>query len=94
MARTREIGELIEEEYLEHLDTDDDEMWWLKEALRYGLNTLERKIFIQFLECGSYAGTARVFRVSTPTLKAYIQDLKVKIIEWIDEQHKNGTNNT
>lgn len=81
--RRKEIGELIEEEYTTHVETEDDEVYWLKEALSHALNSLERKIYITYLEKETYADTAKVFKVSTPTLAKYIAGLKQKIIDYV-----------
>lgn len=88
MARKKEIGELIEEEYITHGPDEDDELYLLKDALKYALNTLERKIFITYLENETYAATAKIFRVSVPTLAKYITGLKRKIINYVDN-HTN-----
>ena len=78
------LGELIEEEYTEPNIEDDDEVYLLKEALKNALNPLERKIYICYLEKGSYAGVAKAFKVTTPTVAKYINNLKKKIIEYVD----------
>lgn len=82
------LGELIEDEYTEHNLEEDDEVYLLKEALKNALNTLERKIYISYLENGTYAATAKQFRVTAPTLKKYIDGLKIKILEYVDN-HTN-----
>ena len=84
MAKKKEISELIEEEYITHNQEEDDEMWGLKEALVHALNPLERKIYITYLEKETYAATAKAFKVSIPTLAKYINGLKNKIIEYVD----------
>ena len=81
----KNIGQLIEDEYLEHNDNEDDEMYWLKEALKNGLNSLERKIYIAYLENETYVATAKAFKVSVPTLVKYLNNLKVKIMEYVDD---------
>ena len=79
------LGELIEEEYTEPNIEDDDEVYLLKEALKNALNPLERKIYICYLEKETYAGVAKVFHVTTPTVARYINNLKRKIIEYVDD---------
>lgn len=81
----KNISQLIEEEYLLHNDQEDDEMYWLKEGLKNALNPLERKIYITWLENETYAATAKLYKVTTPTLSAYINNLKKKIIDYVDE---------
>ena len=82
------LGERIEEEYTEHNIDEDDEVYLLKEALKNALNTLERKIYIAYLENETYAATAKLFKVSTPTLGKYVAGLKQKIIQYVDD-HTN-----
>lgn len=79
-----DINQLIEEEYLLHNDEEDDEMYQMKEALKNALNPLERKIFITYMECGTYAATAKLFKVSKPTVSKYINNLKTRIIDYVD----------
>lgn len=85
MKKKKNISELIEEEYLIHNDQEDDELYWLKEALKNALTPLERKIYITYLENETYAATAKVFKVSVPTVSKYISGLKSKIINYVDE---------
>lgn len=74
---------LIEEEYTLHkLEEDDDEMFLLKEAVMH-LTPVQRKIFLTYVETGTYTATAREFKVSTPTVKNYLKDIKNKITEYI-----------
>lgn len=84
MKKRINIGELYEEEYLMHNDEEDDEVYLLKDALKYALNPVERKIFITYLELETYAATAKTFRVSIPTVSKYINGLKERIIEYVD----------
>lgn len=80
-----DINQLIEEEYLIHNEDEDDELYYYKEALKKALNPLERKIYITYLEMETYAATAKAFKVSIPTVSKYINNLKSKIIDYIDE---------
>lgn len=84
MKKKKDISQLIEEEYLMHNDQEDDELYLLKEALKNALTPLERKIYITYLENETYAATAKVFKVSIPTLSKYINGLKTKLIEYVD----------
>lgn len=86
------LPELIEEEYLEHKLTDDEDVYYLKEALKNGLNKIERKIFLTYLESETYAKTAKVFNVSVPTISKYINNLKNKIMEYVDNNNKSADN--
>lgn len=79
--------QLIEEEYTEHNPLEDDELFWLKEALTNALNPLERKIFLSYVEAGTYAATAKYFKVSTPTLSKYINTLRMKITQYVADNY-------
>lgn len=48
----------------------------------------ERRIFLTYAECGTYAETARIFNVNAKTVKNYVTRLKAKIIEQY-EMNKN-----
>lgn len=83
--KEKTINDLIEDEYLTHNIDEDDEMYWLKEALKEALNTVERKIYLTYLERGTYAATAKAFKVTMPTLSKYVNNLKTKIIDYVDK---------
>lgn len=78
---------LIEEDYMEHSPEEDDEMFWIKEALK-SMTPLERKIYVTYLETGTYTGTAEAFKVSVPTLQAYVKKLSARIAEYVCERIK------
>lgn len=79
----------IEADYLtasiwcEDDDCTDDERNSIINVIR-SLPLPERRIFLTYAECGSYAGTARVFGVNAKTVKNYISRLKEKIINKIN----------
>ena len=60
--------------------TDDEELYRLKEAISK-LNTVQRMIFITYTELGTYAETARYYKVSVPTIKKYLAEIRTKIFE-------------
>ena len=74
----------IETDYLtasvwcEEDDCTDDDRFALLKAIQ-GLTLPERRILLTYAECGSYAETARLFRVNPKTVKNYIEKLRVKI---------------
>lgn len=70
--------DLIKADY-EVNDNDDDEMAILKTAIDK-LKPVEKKIFLTYVELGSYAATARQFNVTAPTAKTYINNIKEKIL--------------
>ena len=76
-------SQLIEEEYITHNDDETDELYWCKEALKEAVNPLERKIYITYLEQGSYAASARCFKVCTQTFKKYVNKLKGRITDYV-----------
>lgn len=81
--KKKTIEQLIEEEYMEHNLYEDDETYWLKEALKNALTKIERKIFITYLENGTYVKTAKLFKCSIPTVSKYIINLKAKITDYV-----------
>ena len=74
--------EIDEREYEVTIE-DDDRMYTLKTAIQ-GLRPVERKIFLTYVESGTYSETARQFNVSVPTAKRYIVEIKNKIINMIE----------
>ena len=66
------------EEYEPNYLEDDDEMLHIKEAINK-LNSIQKKLFLCYVELGSYAAVAREFNVCTITAKKYIKDIKEKI---------------
>lgn len=56
----------------------------IKDALRL-LKPYERTIFLTYVEKGSYAATARKFKVSTPTARTYILQIKEKIKNYLND---------
>ena len=73
----------LEAEYMEHLETDTDELYWTKECLKNEFTPVQRKIFIAYLELGTYKATAELFNVSQPTVQKYIRNLIGIIHEYI-----------
>lgn len=67
----------IESEYLVGLE-DDDLMFEIKSRF-FSLTEAERRIFLVYLEEGSYAGVAQFFGVSSPTSKKYIKRIIEKL---------------
>ena len=57
---------------------DDDRLLEIKTAIQK-LNTIQRKIFLTYVELGTYAATAREFGVSKPTAKRYINEIKKRL---------------
>lgn len=78
-------------EYTQKNIEDDDEMYLIKEAVEKALNPVQRKIFLTYTELGTYTATAKEFKVSVPTIKAYIQGLRGKIYEYVDDNIEPDT---
>lgn len=68
----------IEDEYRPN-GTEDDLMLELKQAIFSELTEAERKILIYFCEVGSYAGVARIWGSSPPTVKKRVEEILDKI---------------
>lgn len=58
---------------------DDDEMAAIKNALQT-LTDVEKIIWFNYVELGSYAKAAKAFKVSPPTMKSYIEQIRKKIL--------------
>lgn len=71
--------EVYDEDYAITID-DDDEMYALKSAI-FSLPVIQRKIWFAYTEIGTYAGTAREFGVSVPTVKKYLKQIKENILK-------------
>lgn len=72
----------IIDEYITPMDEDDDEMLLIKEAISK-LNGVQRKIYLSYVENGTYTATAEEFGVSIPTIKTYINNINGKIRDYI-----------
>jgi DNA-directed RNA polymerase specialized sigma24 family protein len=67
---------------------DDDRMKTIKDALQ-SLRPVERKIFLTYVESGTYSETARTFKVSVPTAKKYLVEIKNKLLSKIELEDDN-----
>ena len=77
--------EIDEKDYGITID-DDDMMYRLKSAIQ-ALRPVERKIFLTYVESGTYSETARQFNVSVPTAKRYVVEVKNKILSKIEDDN-------
>lgn len=66
----------IEEEYRPNIE-DTDEMLNIKEKF-FNLSEAERRIFMVYMDEGTYSGVAKFFGVSCPTAKKYIKRILQK----------------
>ena len=67
-------------EFTEIQITDDDTLIVIKEAINK-MRPMEQRLWIDFVECGTFAALARKYNVSAPTAKTYIMRLKEKILD-------------
>ena len=67
-------------EYTEIQINDDDTLIVIKEAINK-MRPMEQRLWIDYVECGTFAALARKYNVSAPTAKTYIMRLKEKILD-------------
>ena len=67
-------------EFTEIQITDDDTLIVIKEAINK-MRPMEQRLWIDYVECGTFAALARKYDVSAPTAKTYIMRLKEKILD-------------
>ena len=67
-------------EYTEIQISDDDTLIVIKEAINK-MRPMEQRLWIDYVECGTFAALARKYNVSAPTAKTYIMRLKEKILD-------------
>ena len=79
----KDINEFIEVQY-----TDDDTLIVIKEAIEK-MRPMEQRLWIDYVECGTFAALARKYNVSAPTAKTYIMRLKEKILNALTEYEDN-----
>ena len=70
--------EAIKPEYLPS-PKDDDLVRELKETIFTELTDVEQRLFIAYCECGTYAGVARLFHSTPPTVRKRLQEIIFKI---------------
>lgn len=70
--------EEIKPEYLPS-DADDDLTRELKEAIFTELTEVEQRLLIAYAECGTYAGVARLFHSTPPTVRKRLREIIEKI---------------
>lgn len=67
-------------DYEPNRDIDDDEMLHIKEAVDK-LPYLDKKIFLQYTELGTYTAMAKMYGVTPPTMKDVINRIRNKIYD-------------
>ena len=67
-------------EYTEIQISDDDTLIVIKEAIDK-MRPMEQRLWIDYVECRTFASLARKYNVSAPTAKTYIMRLKEKILD-------------
>ena len=73
---------IFEDEFINITIEDDDEMMLIKNGIK-SLNPVQRKIFLTYVETGTYTATAKEFGVSIPTVCSYIKKIRNKLIEYV-----------
>lgn len=64
---------------------DDDEMVAIKDAVD-SLNSIQKKIWLTYTELGSYAAVGRTFKVSTPTARKYLIEIRNNILKKLNKK--------
>ena len=75
-------------EFTEIQITDDDTLIVIKEAINK-MRPMEQRLWIDYVECGTFAALARKYNVSAPTAKTYIMRLKEKILDALKAYEDN-----
>ena len=75
-------------EYTEIQITDDDTLIVIKEVINK-MRPMEQRLWIDYVECGTFAALARKYNVSAPTAKTYIMRLKDKILNALAAYENN-----
>ena len=60
-------------------DADDDLVREFKEAIFTDLTEVERRLFVAYCECGTYAGVARLFHSTAPTVRKRLHEIIEKL---------------
>ena len=79
-------------EYTEIQISDDDTLIVIKEAINK-MRPMEQRLWIDYVECGTFAALARKYNVSAPTAKTYIMRLKEKILDALIAYENNTQTN-
>ena len=75
-------------EYTEIQISDDDTLIVIKEAIEK-MRPMEQRLWIDYVECVTFAALARKYNVSAPTAKTYIMRLKEKILDALKAYEDN-----
>ena len=75
-------------EYTEIQISDDDMLIVIKEAIEK-MRPMEQRLWIDYVECGTFSALARKYNVSAPTAKTYIMRLKEKILDALKAYEDN-----
>ena len=79
-------------DYNSDIMEDDDRMYTIKRAIET-LRPMERKIFLTYADTGKYTETAKIFHVSIPTIRKYINEIREKIYDYIFNDALNRIDN-
>lgn len=88
MRKNKSIDyDFIKRDY-EPNDNDDDKIRDIKDAIGT-LTPAEKKIWLTYVEYGTYSDTAREYKVSAPTVRKYLDGIKNKILEQLNTTNDN-----
>lgn len=76
----------IENEYKPSTLTDDNDYINTIKKIVMNLPITERRIFILYTDSGSYSEVARQMKCSSPTVKKYVNDIKQKIMNELNNR--------
>ena len=79
----------IREDYTPN-DRDDDRLRNIKDAMLQ-LTPAELKIWLTYVEYGTYSDTAKEYNVSAPTAKTYVNRVKNKILDIVKQYDGDNT---
>ena len=75
---------IFEDDYIPNTMEDDEMIYRIKQAVQ-DLKPVERKIFLTYVEGGTYTAVAKTYKVSVPTAKNYTLHVINKILEMINK---------
>lgn len=81
----------IFEEYTTPAETDDDTLLVIRTAIK-NMRPMEQRLWIDYVESGTFAALARKYNVSAPTAKTYIMRLRDKILDALNEDAERLNN--
>jgi len=75
------MNKKIIDEYFELNKLEDDDIIFNIKLNFHKLKEPEKLIFINYLEYGTYADLAKIYKVTKPTAKSYVLKIKKKLLK-------------